>query len=164
MPIRMSAVETREERTLCERFLGPIFAVGRIYEDTLPALERLRQAGYPTAIVSNAPWGSPPQLWRSELERMGLARAVDTVVMCGDVGWRKPAAQIFQHAAAELRTACEDCAFVGDELEWDVGGSSAVGMRAILLDREDLNPGHSGSRIRSLHELSSCIGSVTGRT
>jgi len=44
-------------RTLCERFLGPIFAVGRIYVDTLPVLERLRVAGHATAIVSNAPWG-----------------------------------------------------------------------------------------------------------
>jgi HAD superfamily hydrolase (TIGR01509 family) len=139
---------------LCERFLGPILAVGRVYDDALPVLGRLRRAGYGLAIVSNAPWGSPPGLWRDELERLGLARAVDAVVLCGDVGWRKPDARIFRRAAADLGVACERCVFVGDEPEWDVAGSSAVGMHSVLIDREDLHPDHGGPRVRNLHELS----------
>jgi hypothetical protein len=31
--------------TVCERFLGPIFALGRVYDDTLPTLARLRESG-----------------------------------------------------------------------------------------------------------------------
>lgn len=139
--------------SLCERFLDPIFAVGRVYDDTLPVLQRLRDAGHATAIVSNAPWGSPPGLWHAELERLGLASAVDAVVMCGDVGWRKPDARVFQFAAARLAVACDACLFVGDEPEWDVAGSRAVGMQAILLDRENRYPEHGGARIRNLHEL-----------
>jgi FMN phosphatase YigB (HAD superfamily) len=69
--------------TLCKRFLEPIFAVGRVYSDTLPALAQLRGRGVRTAIVSNAPWGSPPELWRHELDRLGLSDSVDTVVLCG---------------------------------------------------------------------------------
>jgi FMN phosphatase YigB (HAD superfamily) len=42
---------------------------------------------------------------------------------------------------------------VGDEPQWDVVGSAAVGMRPLLIDRDDRFPDHVGERIRSLHEL-----------
>jgi putative hydrolase of the HAD superfamily len=138
---------------LCERFLSPIFAVGRLYEDTLTVLEELRSAGYRTAIVSNAPWGSPPELWRQELRRLGLAAFVDCVVLCGDVGWRKPAPHIFRHAAAQLGVTCSQCVFVGDELQWDITGSAAVGMRPVLIDRGNHHPGHRGERVGDLRGI-----------
>lgn len=58
----------------CERFLAPIFARGRLYDDALPTLAALRNAGVRTAIVSNAPWGSPSAFWRRELQRYGSPR------------------------------------------------------------------------------------------
>ena len=146
-------LDTHVLRALCARFLEPIFSMGHLYEDTLPTLVRLRTAGYATAIVSNAPWGSPPQLWHEELGRLGLATAVDKIVMCGDVGWRKPAPQIFLHAAAALGIACDRCAFVGDELLWDIAGSSAVGMRSLLIDRDNLHTNFDGARVRHLLEI-----------
>jgi putative hydrolase of the HAD superfamily len=142
---------------LCRRFLEPIFALGRVYEDALPVLRALRERGYATGIVSNAPWGSSPDLWRVELERLGLARAVNDVVFCGDVGWRKPARQIFLHAAERLRVRCEDCLFVGDDLQWDVAGSAAVGMRPVLVDRHDAHRDYEGARIGTLLELETLL-------
>jgi putative hydrolase of the HAD superfamily len=139
--------------SLCECFLGPIFALGHVYDDVQPALEALRAAGYTTGIVSNAPWGSPPGLWHRELGRLGLANRVDTVVMCGDVGWRKPARAIFEHAANALGAAAADCVFVGDDLDWDVAGSRAAGMRPVLIDRNGQRPGYDGLRIDTLADL-----------
>lgn len=138
-------------KTVCERFLGPVFATGRVYGDTLPALARLRAARVPTAIVSNAPWGSPPDLWRDELRRLRLADAVDAVVLCGDVGWRKPAPEIFQHTAAKLGCRAEDCMFVGDDLRWDIEGSAAVGMRPVLIDRDGRHRQYEGERVVDLY-------------
>ena len=135
---------------LCECFLRPIFAIGRLYEDTLPALAELRDAGHPTAIVSNAPWGSPPDLWRRELARLGLAASVDCVVLCGDVGWRKPAREIFDYAARMLERLPGKCVFVGDDLRWDISGSAAAGMRPLLMDREHRHPNHSADRAHDL--------------
>ena len=135
---------------VCERFLGPIFAVGRVYDDTRDVLAELRNAGVRTAIVSNAPWGSPPDLWRRELQRLGLAEAVDAVVLCGDVGWRKPAPHIFQHAQNAVGCSAEECIFVGDDLRWDIEGSKAAGMRAVLIDRDGRHPGFAGERIEGL--------------
>ena len=138
---------------LCASFLGPIFEMGYVYEDALPALRGLSEAGYQTAIVSNAPWGSPPHLWRNQLNAMGLGQAATEVVLCGDVGWRKPAPQIFLHAATLLGVPCEDCLFVGDEPEWDVEGSTGVGMQALLIDRAASHPRYTGDRIESLKEI-----------
>jgi putative hydrolase of the HAD superfamily len=138
---------------LSRRFLEPIFEVARVYEDTRPALERLKAKGYRTAIVSNLPWGSPTKPWREELRRLELASLVDTVVLCGDVGWRKPAPQIFLHAVQSLDVKCDECVFVGDDLEWDIEGSKAVGMRPVLIDRENRYVEHIGERVRDLREM-----------
>lgn len=140
-------------RIACEKFLDPIFALGRVYDDVLPALARLDAAGVKTAIVSNAPWGSPPELWRRELARLSLLERVSATVLCGDVGWRKPAPAIFEHALRLLGCRPGECVFVGDDPRWDVAGSSAVGMRPILIDRARRHPEHAGERIESLHGL-----------
>lgn len=143
---------------LCEVFLAPIFAVGRVYDDTVPSLERLRGRGYQLAVVSNAPWGSPPQPWREELGRLGLARLVDAVVLCSDVGWRKPAREVFEFAASALDRAPEECIFVGDDLRWDISGSEAVGMRSFLIDRDHRNDRYSGPKGKNLDE---CVEFIT---
>jgi len=137
--------------TVCKRFLEPIFAAGRVYGDTLPALAQLRDRGVRTAIVSNAPWGSPPELWRQELDRLGLSDAVDAVVLCGDVGWRKPAPVIFNHAAEKIACLTAQCMFVGDDLRWDIEGSASVGMRPVLIDRDGRHPEYAGERVADLH-------------
>ena len=139
--------------SLCECFLTPIFEVGRLYPDTQSTLKHMRSQGYKTAIVSNTPWGSPPALWRREFRRLGLPQLVDAIVLCGDIGWRKPAKQVFQHAVDLIGVQLEECVFVGDDLEWDIEGSAAAGMRPILIDHENRYPDFSGERISSLSDL-----------
>lgn len=142
---------------LCSRFLQPIFALGRVYADTLPALSALRASGYPIGIVSNSPWGSPPDLWRIELDRLGLASAVDAIVLCGDVGWRKPASAIFIHAASTLGRSCNECIFIGDDIHWDMEGSAGAGMRPILINRDKRQLEYAGEQIYDLNELVALI-------
>jgi len=147
---------------LCETFLSPIFARGRVYDDVLPALDRLRGAGFATAIVSNTPWGSPSELWRLELERLGLADSVDHAIFCGDAGWRKPALAIFDFAAAVLERPPSSCVFVGDDVSWDIMGSEAAGMSAVLIDRDNRHSQFAGSRIESLAELADILAADFG--
>ncbi|MGD8624784.1 MAG: HAD family hydrolase [Anaerolineae bacterium] len=124
---------------------------GRPYDDVRPVLRRLRAEGVRAAIVSNTPWGSPGDLWREELARLGLAEEVDLAVFCTDVGWRKPAAAIFEYTLARLDARPADCFFVGDNPRWDVAGPRAVGIEAVLLDRQ--GTGEDGETIRDLHGL-----------
>jgi putative hydrolase of the HAD superfamily len=145
---------------LSTAFLEPIFALGRCFDDTLPVLAQLRAEGFRTGIVSNSPWGSSAQLWRQELRRLRLLDAVDITVFCGDVGWRKPAPAIFDHAARLLGASADRCCFVGDDIKWDAEGAAKAGMQPILLDRDDVCAQAPWPRARTLWEVAErlCIG------
>jgi putative hydrolase of the HAD superfamily len=119
----------------CQYFMKPIFKRGQLFDDTLPALVRLKKEKYATALISNTPWGSPAHLWRQELKRLGIAEYLDVVVFCRDVGWRKPAPHIFTYALHQLHVSADQCLFVGDNPVWDVQGPQAVGIQAVLIDR-----------------------------
>lgn len=138
---------------MCNRFMAPIFARGRCYEDTLPALRELRSRGFRTAIVSNTSWGSPASLWRGEIRRLGLDSLMDSLVFDRDVGWRKPSERIFGFAIQNLGVFPADCLFVGDEPKWDLIGPRAVGIKAILIDRKGTFPCFQEKPINSLREL-----------
>jgi FMN phosphatase YigB (HAD superfamily) len=138
-----------QAEALCEVFMGPIFARGRLCDDSLEVLGRLRECGVGTAILSNSPWGSPAGLWQAEMRRLGLAEAVDLCVFCGQVGWRKPDRRAFEYVLQRLGLQPGDCLFVGDDPRWDVQGPEAIGMDAVLIDRT----GRAEGAIHSLREL-----------
>ena len=118
---------------LSQAFLQPIFATAQVSHDALPVLLGLRRRGVRTAIVSNTPWGSAGRIWRSELARHGLLTAVDAVVFCQDVGWRKPHPAPFRRALETVGVAPKEAAFVGDNPVWDVEGAEGAGLLPILL-------------------------------
>jgi putative hydrolase of the HAD superfamily len=118
---------------LCDGFMKPIFDLACPEPGALPLLERLRQRGIKTAIVSNTPWGSRASVWRNELERHGLLERVDAAVFCGDVGWRKPNPAPFRRALELIQVAPSDAIFVGDDPRWDVIGAQNAGLRPVLL-------------------------------
>lgn len=138
---------------MCRRWLRPVFARGRRYDDSLSVLRELRSRGFKTAIVSNTPWGSPGALWREELTRLELAGEVDEAVFCTDVGWRKPARQIFAYAMGRLGVDVADCIFVGDDPRWDIAGPEAIGMEAALIDRAGATPGAISSLTQLMERL-----------
>ena len=137
----------------CRCFMRPIFAMARVYDDTLPTLAELRRRGFKTGILSNTPWGSPAELWREELSRHGLLDAVDTVVFCDDVGWRKPDPRPFEFICRKLAIPPTECLFVGDDPRWDIVGPQGVGMDAILIDRTGTATTAEATCIRTLTGL-----------
>jgi len=120
---------------MCRRFMVPIFALGKCYDDTLPALEGLTGSGFRLAIVSNTSWGCPSAMWRGEVKRLGLDSFMDVVVFDRDLGWRKPAKAIFESALKSLGVVPKECLFVGDEPKWDLEGPRDAGIDAVLIDR-----------------------------
>ena len=139
--------------TACGHYMKPIFAIARRYEDVLPVLQKLSEMGVRRAILSNTPWGCPASLWREEIVRFGLDKRVDAAFFCRDVGWRKPARQIFHYALEKLQAEPQDCIFVGDNPTWDVAGPRAVGIEAVLIDRRGAIGDSAEKSIKSLYEL-----------
>jgi putative hydrolase of the HAD superfamily len=130
---RYASLDTELVERLAQAFLQPIFATARVGHDALPVLLGLERRGVKTGIVSNTPWGSPGRVWRSELARHELLTAVDAVVFCQDVGWRKPHPTPFRRALELIGVAAKDAAFVGDNPVWDVEGAAGAGLLPILL-------------------------------
>lgn len=136
--VRIFQVDSSDKElllTMCRYFMKPIFARGKRYEETIPVLQELKSRGFKMGIISNLPCGSPSILWRKELKRQGLDEFADAV-FCSDVGWRKPAEQIFRYALNKWNVKPEDCVFIGDDPRWDIVGPRAIGMKAILIDRK----------------------------
>ncbi len=148
-----SAISTEVVMEMCRCFMKPIFAVAHRYDDVLPVLQELGKRGYRKAIISNTPWGSPANLWREEIKRLSLDDRVELVVFCRDVGWRKPARQIFDYTLEKLDAEPQDCVFIGDNPRWDLVGPRAVGIDVILMDRRGLLQENEEETIKNLYEL-----------
>jgi HAD superfamily hydrolase (TIGR01549 family) len=121
-----------------------------LYDDVVPVLEQLRAAGLKLGLLSNT-----SRDLGAFVRHFGLG--VDAWLASGSYGKVKPSPLIFR-AALEL-VACDpaDALMVGDSPEDDVAGARAVGMRALLLDRERRYP-DAEERIESLAELPGALG------
>jgi putative hydrolase of the HAD superfamily len=104
-----------------------------LFEDVHPVLEELRAARLKIAVVSNG-------IRDLKLFVMHHRLDVDAIVDSRSHGRVKPHPTIFQAALDALDVDAADAVMVGDSLEEDVEGARALGMRAILIDREDRHP------------------------
>jgi REG-2-like HAD superfamily hydrolase len=110
-------------------------ATFRLFDEVVPTLARLREAGLKIAVVSN--WSPAlPGL----IARLGLAGRFDLVVSSGLEEVEKPAAEIFGRALARLGVAPGEALHVGDHPVNDVVGARAAGIAARLLDRSGGDP------------------------
>jgi HAD superfamily hydrolase (TIGR01549 family) len=101
-----------------------------LYEDTLPVLAALREHGLKIGLVSNTGRNLDAFIEHHSLD-------VDAAVSSGAHGKTKPHPAIFQSALERLGVKPEEAAMVGDSPEDDVEGAKALGMRALLIDRDD---------------------------
>ena len=101
-----------------------------MFDDVIPALERLETAGVKRAVVSNADADVT-----AFCLNMGFATHMDLIVTSALVGYEKPDARTFFAALDPLGVAPANALHVGDQALSDVVGSLAIGMHAALIDR-----------------------------
>jgi putative hydrolase of the HAD superfamily len=82
---------------------------------------------------------------------------VDAVLTSRSHGKTKPHETIFLRMLELLDVDAADAVMVGDTIEDDVEGARAVGMRAILVDREGLYP-DADERLDDLGALPRALG------
>ena len=94
-----------------------------------------------------------------DLEAFARHHALDVDVAVGSKshGRTKPHASIFETALAALGVAAAETVMVGDSYADDIEGARALGMRAILLDRDGLYPDEP-DRIADLGALPAALG------
>ena len=121
-----------------------------LYEDVLPVLDELRRAELRIAVVSNGIRDLTEFVAHHRLD-------VDAIVDSRSHGRVKPHPTIFQAALDSLRGPAVDAVMVGDSLEEDFEGARALGMRAILIDREERHP-DVDERLTDLYGLPAALG------
>lgn len=118
-----------------------------VYPEVDEALQRLRDAGYRLAIVSNFNWTLPELA-----DAIGLGRHMDAVVTSARVGYRKPHHRIYQAALETTGAAAGESLFVGDSFGPDYEGPMAAGFQALMVDRRATGR-HKAPAIHRLTEL-----------
>ena len=120
----------------------------------LDALETLRASRVALGLLTN---GAGP-VQREKIDRFGLARFFDCILIEGELGFGKPDERIYQHAMATLGSVPAETWMVGDDLDWEVAAPQRLGIHAIWVDSADrglpagavVQPDHV---VRSLAEL-----------
>lgn len=98
--------------------------------------EVLPQLALPLALWANTRDAAEADVsgW---LERAGLRVLFRWVITSVDAGARKPAPQFFEYALGRCGLAREDVLFVGNQLNTDVLGAEAFGIRTAWLSGPD---------------------------
>ena len=121
-----------------------------LYDDALPVLDALRGRGLKVGLLSNSSRDMDDFVAHHHL-------ACDAVLTSQAHGKTKPHETIFRAMLERLAVEPQEAAMVGDTIEDDVEGAIAVGMRAVLLDREGRFPDYGG-RLDDLRELPAALG------
>ncbi len=100
------------------------------HPDVLPAMERLRDAGFRLATLTN----SPPAVARAQLENAGLITFLEKVISVDEVQSLKPAAKVYHHAARTMGVAPEQTRLIAAH-GWDVAGAMRAGCAAAFIAR-----------------------------
>ena len=108
-----------------------------LYDDALPTIAELRRHGLRLGLISNG---------QRDLEEFAEHHELDVDVAVGSKthGYVKPHRSIFEAALEALDVAADEAAMVGDSPSDDIEGARALGLRAILLDRDGIHaPGRT---------------------
>jgi putative hydrolase of the HAD superfamily len=130
---------------LLETFRNP--AIWRLFPEVMEVLRQLKSEGYKLGIVSN--WSSALLNLCTALE---LEPHLDVILVSAVIGWEKPSPFIFQKALSLLQVAPEEAIHVGDSYYQDILGAQSIGIKAVLIDRQDAS-NHFYPRIKDLREL-----------
>jgi len=104
----------------------------RLYEDALEIVRALRERGVPLALVSNCSHNTS-----AIVERLGLEREFDAVLLSFEVGAMKPDPPIYREALARLGDPDPaGSVFVDDQVDY-CDGAAALGLQTYLILRPE---------------------------
>jgi 2-haloacid dehalogenase len=109
------------------------------YPDAVRTLERLGDAGYTVAVLSN---GNPEMLARLA-DNADLSPHLDEVVSADEVSTFKPDPVVYENAAQRLGFDIEACRLVSGNA-WDVAGAGNAGMGVAWVNRRREPPEEIG--------------------
>lgn len=119
-----------------------------LYPETEETLSALRKRGFILQVISNF----DSRLF-GILDGLDLAPYFDSVVISSQVGYAKPAPEIFHAALMLYHLKADEAMHVGDSPEKDAAGAGDAGLTGVLLDRNGRAESNSFPRLRNLKEI-----------
>ncbi|AEC51786.1 hypothetical protein PNA2_0870 [Pyrococcus sp. NA2] len=86
---------------------------------------------------------SGPRYQVLKLKISGILKYFDVVITRDDVGTVKPDPRIFIAALSKLKVHPKDAVMVGDNLEQDIFGAKALGMRTVWINRRKIEKSYN---------------------
>lgn len=111
-----------------EAFREGFWAGDRLDEELVTLIRRLRDKGYRTALLNNAPADL-----RRYVEELGIADAFDVTVISGGEGVMKPDPAIYELALERLGVAAGEAIFV-DDMRENVEAARRLGVHAVRFE------------------------------
>src|ERR687895_570337 len=109
------------------------------HRDVIPALIRLREAGFRQVTLTN----SPMEVVRDQIESAGLSGFFDELISADEVRQLKPEAAPYRLVAERLTVRIEDVCLIAAHA-WDVSGALAAGAKAAFVARPGMVPSPLG--------------------
>lgn len=141
----------------------------RLFPDVDALLDTADELALPVVLLTN----SSAAVTTIKLEALAIGHRFGAVVTTDTLGVGKPDPRTYLEAARLAGSRPQDTVCVGDNLEWDVVGARAAGLRAVWLDRtgtaglseetgdtasgETVPDGGAVPTVVSLHELTAAL-------
>ncbi len=92
-------------------------------------------------------------------QALGIYQYFSSFVISSEAGFAKPSPEIFEIALNEQGVSAEESLHIGDSIEHDIMGARALGINAVLLDREGSYEHRDDIRkIKDLREVFQILG------
>ena len=128
----------------------PVF---RLFPEVISVLARLKEQGFVLGVVSN--WESRlPQL----CENLGIGEYLDFCLVSEAEGHAKPSPRLFELALEKTGVDSREFIHVGDDVTKDIQPAEKVGMRAVLIQRDDSRASAHSPRISNMRALLPLVG------
>lgn len=136
---------------IIHEFFSGMKLTAKIYEDTIPAVTKLKNKGFRVASLTNLPSSMPDRLFRADIPQ--ILELLDCYVSSELCGYRKPNKAGLEYAAKHFGVSVNQLVFVGDE-KLDIDTAKNANCTSVLICRngnpKDYKQNHT---IKDLFEL-----------
>jgi len=100
------------------------------FPGAIDTLEFFQRKGIRLALVTNG----AADYQRGKIERFGLTRFFNYILIEGEFGLGKPDTRVFWHTLEQLRITAGEAWMVGNDLEHDIAGAQRAGIFSVWVD------------------------------